>query len=756
MSGTANPATRRPAPPATGFGIDVDVATTLVTAAVAVSLARAFRTWSPLWTLLLVVVLAHGYGILARRLRLSATVAVLTSLVLGVVVVTILHYRGLSWFGIPNPSVVSQAAEDIRTAYGPFQKLVPPVDDARGFTVTIALGLWLMATFADLAVGRADAPAQAVASHVATFVFSSVLLLGRHAVLATVVFVASLALYRIAVRAGRVRVAAGRPRGPASVWAAGIPVMAVVLLGGVLASQAVTTDDEGLVDLRSIGRGPKARVVESPLVSLDALLGDRSNEILFSVRSKEPHYWRLTALDDYDGRSWSASATYRDLDDGESIDPRWGDSLEVSREQMQVTLSALTSDWLPTAFAPVAVDAPVDLRYDDGSGSVFVADGESTEDITYRVAAEVPDVQASDFESAVPARGKSFADYLALPSNFPDRATQLALSITAGNSPFAAATALEQFFRSDRFVYDREANYRGSTDPLMDFIDRGNGFCQQFATAFAALARASGIPARVAVGFTYGSRASVTDPTTGEETNRWTVRGRYAHAWPEVYIVGAGWVAFEPTPGRGNPDAAGYSTAEPSQADGSGGVETMEQTLATTTTTTLPAGVSAPPTTEPDRLPQPLPEQADTSGSASSSTPVRVLLGIIAFAALLAGLFTLRKRAVHQRRERPRTTTVDPGERISVTWAQACRDLERVDVRANPAETPLEFARRASRIVEVEDVVALGRHESHRRFRRRPPDVTEAEDAERIGDEIREVVWSRLDRRQRMAADLDW
>ncbi len=49
--------------------------------------------------------------------------------------------------------------------------------------------------------------------------------------------------------------------------------------------------------------------------------------------------------------------------------------------------------------------------------------------------------------------------------------------------------------------------------------------------------RSLGIPARMAVGFAQGDI----------EDGTYTVRRLHAHAWPEVYFPGIGWVEFEPT-----------------------------------------------------------------------------------------------------------------------------------------------------------------------------------------------------------------
>ncbi|WP_026527164.1 transglutaminase TgpA family protein [Butyrivibrio sp. VCD2006] len=77
-----------------------------------------------------------------------------------------------------------------------------------------------------------------------------------------------------------------------------------------------------------------------------------------------------------------------------------------------------------------------------------------------------------------------------------------------------------------------------------DFLDyfileKKEGYCSYFATAFVLLARKYGIPARYVQGFCvpmgrYG---------------KYEVSSSLAHAWAEAYIEGVGWINFEPTPG---------------------------------------------------------------------------------------------------------------------------------------------------------------------------------------------------------------
>jgi transglutaminase-like putative cysteine protease len=124
-------------------------------------------------------------------------------------------------------------------------------------------------------------------------------------------------------------------------------------------------------------------------------------------------------------------------------------------------------------------------------------------------------------------------------------------------SPYAAAVALEQWFRfGGGFTYDQHPPATPPlVSPLTDFVTRTKrGYCQHFAGAMALMLRYLGIPSRVAVGFSSGRY----DAAKGE----WTVSDRDAHMWVEVWFRGWGWVPFDPTPGRGGL-AGRYSASSP-------------------------------------------------------------------------------------------------------------------------------------------------------------------------------------------------
>ena len=72
-------------------------------------------------------------------------------------------------------------------------------------------------------------------------------------------------------------------------------------------------------------------------------------------------------------------------------------------------------------------------------------------------------------------------------------------------------------------------------------LEKREGYCAYYATAFVLLARAEGYPARYVQGFCVPA-------VSGDET---PVYSNMAHAWPEVFIWGKGWIPFEPTPGFG-------------------------------------------------------------------------------------------------------------------------------------------------------------------------------------------------------------
>jgi hypothetical protein len=209
------------------------------------------------------------------------------------------------------------------------------------------------------------------------------------------------------------------------------------------------------------------------------------------------------------------------------------------------------------------------------------------------------------------------------------------------------------------------------------------GYCEQFAGAYAVLARIVGLPARVGVGFTPGELGP---------DGAYHVRGLNAHAWPEVYLEGFGWVAFEPTPGRGVPGGEAYT----GQAEQQANVQNPQQA------TTVPPATTAPaPPAEGEQSPSSVPNREIESGGGSGTdegSPIPApLIWAIVIIVLLASLWSggvpLAKRL---RRSRRRAAARLPGERVMVAWDETAEALALAGARRHLAETLPEYAQRAA------------------------------------------------------------
>jgi len=130
--------------------------------------------------------------------------------------------------------------------------------------------------------------------------------------------------------------------------------------------------------------------------------------------------------------------------------------------------------------------------------------------------------------------------YLQLPANFSSRIRQLATDITAQSlTPYDKAVTITRYLR-DNIEYRPTIEKTPRNKDTLEWIlfEYKQGYCVYYASSEVLMLRSLGIPARMAVGFAQGERSA---------ENTFTVRSFHAHAWPEVYFPGIGWVEFEPT-----------------------------------------------------------------------------------------------------------------------------------------------------------------------------------------------------------------
>jgi len=318
--------------------------------------------------------------------------------------------------------------------------------------------------------------------------------------------------------------------------------------------------------------------IANPLPQLAAWAAQGETE-LFRMRGPEVPV-RLVTLSRYSGASWEASSTYGPLGVVDPPDLPVGGKFQDTTVDLRIT--GLQGEWLPGVGKPQSVSLS-DAMVDPDTGSLVVAEGLKT-GLSYTVRGVVETPAETDLaEASVPA---SATRYTALP-RLPFTLAEYARQATAtARTPYEKAVALEQVVRLNRRP-DAEAPVGSSYARLETFLfgapgeaGAGAGTAEQFASAFAVLARAVGLPTRVVVGF---------QPVPERDGER-VVRAADATAWPEVYFSGWGWVAFDPVSGNGS----GPSAASKREV-----LNRLASTTAKPTPTSLP---SVPPLVQPSAV----------------------------------------------------------------------------------------------------------------------------------------------------------
>ena len=302
---------------------------------------------------------------------------------------------------------------------------------------------------------------------------------------------------------------------------------------------------------------------------------------------------RAFTVDQFDGREWHRSdatlgrgwAPDQVLGGGagtpQLIDPTNPRVLDVA-----VTLDNLQQSQLPiTTFArTLQVDGQwtYDATRDEVDGRTPTTSGQQ-----YSMQVYVPTLTADALKKAGVETPPGPDDYLQLPDSqhLADIKALAQQIVGTAATPYDEAMALQSYLRSTaNFTYDTRVPPATTKDAVWDFLQDRRGYCVQFATAMAIMGRTLGIPTRVAVGFLPGT----VQPNGGGFT--YVVTGKQAHAWPELYFRGYGWVRFEPTPAQqtgqppvwsdplaglsGGPTGPGFDPAQIGRGGGTTGTQT--------------------------------------------------------------------------------------------------------------------------------------------------------------------------------------
>lgn len=473
-------------------------------------------------------------------------------------------------------------------------------------------------------------------------------------------------------------------RGPRTRWraggVAGLVVVGLVAVAGVASAGAVAGRPFEPREHVTPPRVPAAAV--HPLAELSRWQTDAGATVL-RVAGTHPGHLTWVTLPDFDGTGWSADLDLREV--GTVVEPSLAPGRGRAPVDVEVELVALAGPsgspgtWLPSVGDVVATTAPRAL-VDVDTGVLAVPptpDGRLPAGLTYRVRGEADAPDAAHAAAAGVPGGAEVDRYLRL-DRVPADLRAYAQDVVAGaHSRLDQATVLADTVRADRELAV-DAVSGSSYARLREFLfaDRADGgqvgTSEQFAGAFAVLARAVGLPSRVVLGFTVPGGAAQDDPAPRD------VRGADVRAWAEVYLAGPGWVRFDPSP-----DAATASGVVQDARPQDAGTPVEDDV----------------PVDEPQDAPPP---DVDGDGADRDEATTGVAAGVVALAlaaalvgaALLAVAVLAVLGALRRRRLR--------AAGVVGAWQHATEALARRDGPPRAAATALDLAERITELTGVE------------------------------------------------------
>ncbi|WP_344586492.1 transglutaminase-like domain-containing protein [Actinomadura vinacea] len=337
-----------------------------------------------------------------------------------------------------------------------------------------------------------------------------------------------------AVRAQRSSLPRTAAAGTAVVCAVSLPgVGAAVAAPGVLEGWPVRASDP-----RRQGDAPeKPREVRNPLAYLSAWAADPNVPLM--TLSGPPTSTRWVALAEFTGTVWLPDSSYRPA--GPALPPPEVVPPRTTRTTVRVSVGNLPGDWVPVPGIATRVDS-VAVGHDAVSGTLLSLDG-PVAGRSYTAAGMVPDWNGWKGSGAAAASGAGYERYLRLPPGAPARLAEIATTAAGDGNAHQRAARIAEYLR-DSYTFEPGApgghGYAELAELLVQPGRKGGGATsEQFAGAFAVLARAAGLPSRVVVGF---------GPGSGSGSGNHAIRTGDAVAWGEIYYEGLGWVPYDPNP----------------------------------------------------------------------------------------------------------------------------------------------------------------------------------------------------------------
>jgi transglutaminase-like putative cysteine protease len=697
--------------------LTVTAATATVLASAAMYPLMVTTRW--FWLGMGAAILAAAIGTATRLRALPAVVCFLASLA-GLFLYLNLLFAGPQsfWRVVPTTASLHHLASLVTLAQAEIAKYAPPVPPRPGILLLTTAGIGLVAASTDLVAVRLRRPAIAGLPLLVLFCVPLTTSVRPGGFGSAVVFCLGITGYLALLSAeGRERVrlwgrlvrpwpggsvsagpdtrqltAAGRRIGFAAVVLA---LMVPLFLPGLRQHQLVAGSGT------AVGRGyTGALSLPQPLVQMNQQLRAPHPQTVLTYRSSAtftPPYLQIYVLGRLGTNDWSMAPPSATSALGKGPLPTVpGLSTAIPTAEIHETISlgrnlgssSHQENYLPVPYAPRSLAVPGDWRVDPNSLTVLGA-GTQLAGLRYSVTSKnvEPSPQQLRRSAAAPA---SESGYLTVPLAFRPL-LPLTKRITAGRtSRYEQAVALQQWFtRPGNFTYSLNVSQPRDASALLTFLTQTKrGYCQQFAFAMAVMARLLGIPSRVVVGYTQGSY---------QGNARWAVRTSDAHAWPELYFTGAGWLRFEPTP-SGSSGHAGQATASPppySYPAPAGGVPTQLPTAAAN------PGAARPSTGPQSGLNAKLRRLAGAGApGAGRRNTAPLSAGLIIAVMLVVIAVTPRTTRSLIRRRRWLRASGDAGL-AHAAWAEMRDDLADHRIACRASESPRALARRLIKTLDL-------------------------------------------------------
>jgi transglutaminase-like putative cysteine protease len=660
--------------------------------------------------------------------RLSPLTVIVVNLAAMLLTVVRLAVPATTWFVFPTLSSFRALGRELTYALDVIRTGVAPVLPLAGIIAILAVVFWVLGALLSWGLHR-DRPYAAVLAPLVVYLQFATMDRGQSAWW-TAAFLLLLGLALLAVALDRRRRGTGLlTTGPGrSAVARTQPALAVVALAGVMVITLLSSNAlahllprTGLLEWRvpsALTGGYYGSIAYNPFIGIrQQLLSPSNTAVFYAVLEGDlPYdevYFRLLTLESFDGTQWYAHrpAMARPEEVAYLEDPGGAFRGPTALVAQTVTILALQQDWLPAAYAPLsltagnrAVERGFRAKVNDGA---LHFDALTYYGMTYRVASRVPlpdlDVLAlgadgapsplfaeasaaeDDYEAPDPTDPPPMHelpdrdDFLRLPDEIEAGVTALARRQVAGlATDFEKGLALEAFFREPgSFRYSTQVDPgHGSQDLAAWLLDPQSpnyrtGYCEQFATAMAVMARQVGLPSRVVLGFAPGELL---------DDGRVVIRDRNAHAWVELWMPTQGWVRFDPTP-RADGTSPAYSDELPFDI---AAYLDVDAPVWPVNPGSIPSG-ARPDDEPPPDIPPVLP--VDTGGRGPWRLPLWVLVAAGCLV-LLIGLVP----AVKWARRRHRLRALAAGD-VSAAWREIVDRLSDLGEEPPPASTPDEVAR---------------------------------------------------------------